>query len=141
LEEVRMSQEKESEKRREEILQARQDFQRLSEMIRAGTEFSETVRVFGIDKQEHDIRVYAVSGKQFREALRSSKVPAVDIGNKEKLLENLDFMASLASAAARDPNLDDVLLPNEAAKIAIKAFELIGYTGAPKLASTSSSKR
>ena len=102
----------------------REEHKKLSEMILAGTDWYETLTVRGVDGKDHEVRVYAVSDHDLREAIRTAGIDAADIGNREKLLAHMDFTAKVACMATGDPELCKALVPGEAPRIAAKAFEL-----------------
>jgi hypothetical protein len=128
----------EEEKRREEILMTRAEHKRLSEMIPAGTEYSEVVTVQGTDKKEHAVKVYPLSDQALNEVLMASGAELKDIGNREKIVSNLKLLQLVAVKATKDPDICTVLMPLQSLPIALKAFELSGLTEGPKPESTSS---
>ena len=119
-----------NEKEKQEILARRADNQRIAIRIEQGTRYHETVKVYGTDRQEHDVEVYALSDDQFREAFEAAGVDPRDIGNRDKLTQNLKFVAAVAKLATGDPTITANVLPNEPAKIMLKAFEVSKLTPA-----------
>ena len=120
------------------MLATRAEHKRLSEMIPAGTEYSELVTVRGIDKREHSVQVYPLSDQALNEVLMSSGAELKDIGNREKIVSNLKLLQLVAVKATKDPDICKVLMPLQSLPIALKAFELSGLTEGPKPESTSS---
>jgi len=53
-----------------------------------------------------------------------------DIGNRDKLVQNLKFLRTIARVATGDPNITSNILANESAKIMMKAFEVSRLTPA-----------
>jgi hypothetical protein len=128
----------EEERRRQEILTTRVEHKRLSEMIPAGTEYSEIVTVQGTDKKEHSVIVYPLSDQALNEVLTASGAELADIGNREKVVSNLKLLQLVAVKATKDPDICKVLMPLQSLPIALKAFELSGLTEGPKPESTPS---
>ena len=128
----------EEEKRREESLMTRAEHKRLSEMIPAGTEYSEVVTVQGTDKKEHTVRVYPLSDQALREILADTGTELADIGNRTKVVSNLKLLGLIATKASHDPDICSYLMPLQSLPIALKALELSGMTEGPKPESTSS---
>jgi hypothetical protein len=122
----------EEERRRQEILTTRVEHKRLSEMIPAGTEYSEIVTVQGTDKKEHSVIVYPLSDQALNEVLTASGAELADIGNREKVVSNLKLLQLVAVKATKDPDICKVLMPLQSLPIALKAFELSGLTEGPK---------
>jgi len=117
------------EEQKKAILERRTENRKLSEIIQQGTRYHETVKVQGIDREEHDVEVHALSEDQFRELFEGAGVDPRDIGDREKLVQNMKFLSSVAKLATGDDNISSVLMPNESAKIMMKAFEVSGLTG------------
>lgn len=115
--------------RKREILERRERHRKLSEVILAGTEYFETIAVRGRDGKDHEVDVYALSEREFREALANCGVDPSDLGRRERLAQNLQFVDTIARIATRDPEIDAVLAPQETAKIMMKAFEISGLSG------------
>jgi len=128
----------EEERRRQEILTTRAEHKRLSEMIPAGTEYSELVTVVGVDKRQHAVKVYPLSDKALNEVLTASGAELADIGKREKVVSNLKLLQLVAVKATKDPNICEFLMPLQSLPIALKAFELSGLTEGPKPESPSS---
>lgn len=123
------------EEEKKAILERRAENKKLSEIIQQGTRYHETVKVQAIDRKEHDVEVHALSEDQFRELFETAGVDPRDIGDRDKLVQNMKFLSSVAKLATGDENISTVLMPNESAKIMMKAFEISGLTGAgPKKA-------
>lgn len=114
-----------SDKRREEIVKAREAGQRNVNRVEEGTAYHESVKVLFTDRQPRTIEVYALSSKEFRVAAKAAGVDPSMFGKPEKLLDSMDFIAALAQAATRDPDISDKILIDEESKLAIKAMELM----------------
>ncbi len=140
------------EEKRDAILQARAENQRTAERVQLGTAYHEPVTVAFNDRSQQAVEVYALSGRQFREAIRSAKFNPNDLDRISKKMKAAaaaaakgeqapglsdeegekmwDFFLAVASAAVKDPpSIVDVISPGEEAKIAAKALEI---TTAPK---------
>jgi hypothetical protein len=128
----------EERRRRQDLLDTRAEHKRLSEMIPAGTEYSELVTVQGTDKKEHAVKVYPLSDQALNEVLTASGAELKDIGNREKIVSNLKLLQLVAVKATKDPEICKVLMPLQSLPIALKAFEISGLTESPKPESTSS---
>jgi hypothetical protein len=102
---------------------------KLSEIIQQGTCYHEMIKVKAIDGEEHEVEVYALSENDFRQAFEGTDIDPRDIGNKEKLVQNMKYLLAVAEKATHDPQIGSVLMPNECSKIMMKAFELSGLTG------------
>jgi len=113
-----------SEEKKQEILAKRAENQRIAIRIERGTRYHETVKVFGTDGHEHDVEVYALSDDQFAEVFEEAGVDPRDIGDREKLVQNLKFLRTIARVATGDPEITSNILANESAKIMMKAFEV-----------------
>lgn len=119
-----------SQDQKQAILERRAENQRIAVRIEQGTRCHEPVKVYGTDGQEHDVEVYALSDDQFREAFETAGVDPRDIGNRDKLTQNLKFVAAVAKLATGDPAITANVLPNEPAKLMMKAFEISRLTPA-----------
>jgi riboflavin biosynthesis pyrimidine reductase len=128
----------EEETRRQEKLATRAEHKRLSEMIPAGTEYSETVTVLGIDKKDHAVKVHPLSDQALKEVLVEAGAELSDIGDRKKIVSNLKLLQLVAGKATGDPEICKFLMPLQSLPIALKAFELSGLTEAPKPESSSS---
>jgi hypothetical protein len=122
------------------------------ERIELGTAYHEPVTVRFTDRKDHVVEVYALSGRQFREALRKSGLTSNQLDKLGKLTQKLseqskakkpqedvdldrfdklqDFLAEVAAVAVKDPaDILSYLAPAEDMKIGSKALEI---TNAPK---------
>jgi len=124
-----MSQE---ENRREAILEARAQNKKLAELIMQGTKYHEPVEVRGIDNQTHKFEVFPISDADLAELLTSTNVDLKDIGNRDKLASNMQFLQKGAGLCTGVPDVAKVLMPMESLKPIMKSFELSGLTGLPK---------
>ena len=110
----------------EKFRKARVENQRTAIRVEEGTAYHEPVTVWFTDRKEHTVEVYAISGKQFREAARKAGIDPGGLVKPEKLLDNLDFIAAIAEVATRDPTISEKLLSvNEDGNIALKVLEFM----------------
>jgi hypothetical protein len=116
------------EQQKKEILERRVENRKLSEIIQQGTRYHESVSVKGIDGEMHEVEVYALSENEFRELFEGAGADPRDIGNRDKLVQNMKFLESVAAKATRDEKICTVLMPNQSAEIMMKAFNISGLT-------------
>jgi hypothetical protein len=127
------------EEKRQTILRIREENKRIYSLIVQGTAKHEPVEVEGIDRQKHTFEVFALSDGDLAELLSSTGVELKDIGKREKLAENTKFLVKGAGLATGVPDVGKALTQLDSLKLIMKAFEISGYTGAPKMDSTISS--
>lgn len=126
-----------SQEERERVLKGQEFTKPLAERIEEGIAHHEPVTVYFRDGKEHTVEVYALSSRQFRQATkRSGLTPRemAEIAEEARAKRELssergdkawDFFQELAAAAVKEPaNILDQILPNEEAKIAMKAVEM-----------------
>jgi hypothetical protein len=126
-----------SQEERERVLRGQEKTIPLAERIEEGVAHHEPVTVYFRDGKEHTVEVYALSSRQFRQATKKSGLTpremteiAAEFKSKEGLSgekgdKAWDFFQEIATAAVKQPaNILDQLLPNEEAKIALKAVEI-----------------
>lgn len=124
----------------------------IAEKIELGTAYHESVTVRWTDRQEHVVEVYALSTRQFREAVKKSGLTSNQLDKLSKLAQKLseetkakkqledvdldrfdklqDFLAEVAALAVKDPpDVLAMLAPGEDLKIGAKALEI---TNPPK---------
>jgi len=118
----------EEEKKREEILKVRAEHKRLSEMIQEGSRYHESVEVKTIDGEKHTVEVYALSENEFRELFEGAGMDPRDIGNRDKLVQNMKFLGTVAAKATRDEQICSILMPNQSAEIMMRCFAISGLT-------------
>ncbi len=118
--------------RREALLETRAANKKLYGMLLQGTSYHELVEVRGIDNQPHKFDVSPLSDADLHELLSSTNVDLKDIGNRDKLSQNLGFMQKGAAIVTGVPEVAKVLMPLESLKLILKSFELSGLTGGPK---------
>ena len=123
----------ENENRREAILEARAHNKKLAELITQGTKYHEPVEVKGIDNQQHKFEVSPISDADLAELLTSTNVDLKDIGNRDKLASNMQFLQKGAGLCTGVPDVAKALMPMESLKLIMKSFELSGLTGSPKV--------
>ena len=128
----------EEESRRQETLAVRAEHKRLSEMIAFGTGYWEPVTVRGVDKKDHEVKVYPLSDEALKDVLVEAGAEFADIGDQKKVVSNLKHLQLVAVKATRDPDICKYLMPLQSLPIALKAFELSGLTEGPKPESSSS---
>lgn len=115
------------EERREQLQKVREENQRTAARVERGTAYHETVKVYFTDRQEHAVEVYALSGRQFRAAYAKAGVNPTrgDLKNPERLLDSLAVIAAIAEAATSPEIVDQLLGPDQEAKVSIKATDLL----------------
>ena len=145
-----MSQEKDHRTPRE--IAADTENRAIAERIELGTAYHESVTVRWTDRQEHVVEVYALSTRQFRDAVKKSGLTSNQLDKLSKLAQKLsdqtkakktledvdldrfdklqDFLAEVAAAAVKDPpDILAMLAPGEDLKIGAKVLEI---TNPPK---------
>ena len=121
-----------SQEKREAILAAREANKKLAELITKGTSYHEPVEVKGIDNELHKFEVSPMSDADLAELLQSTNVDLKDIGNKDKMASNMQFLQKGAAIVTGVPDVAKALMPMESMKLILKSFELSGLTGTPK---------
>jgi len=121
-----------SQERREAILAAREANKKLAELITKGTNYHEPVEVKGIDNELHKFEVSPMSDADLAELLQTTNVDLKDIGNKDKMASNMQFLQKGAAIVTGAPDVAKALMPMESLKLILKSFELSGLTGIPK---------
>ena len=121
-----------SQEKREAILEARAQNKKLAELITKGTKFHEPVEVKGIDNELHMFEVSPMSDADLAELLQSTNVDLKDIGNRDKMASNMQFLQKGAGLVTGVPDVAKALMPLESMKLILKSFELSGLTGIPK---------
>jgi hypothetical protein len=121
-----------SQEKREAILQTREQNKKLAELILQGTRYHEPVEVRGVDNQLHKFEVSPLSDADLTELLQSTNVDMKDIGNRDKLAVNMQFLQKGAGLVTGVPDVAKALMPMESLKLILKSFELSGLTGVPK---------
>jgi len=125
---------------------------KIAEKIELGTAYHESMTVRWTDRQEHVVEVYALSTRQFREAVKKSGLTSNQLEKLSKLAQKLseqtkakkqlddvdldrfdklqDFLAEVAALAVKEPaDILSLLAPSEDLKIGAKALEI---TNPPK---------
>lgn len=118
--------------KREAILAAREANKKLAELIQQGTNYHEAVEVRGIDNELHKFEVSPMSDADLSELLQSTNVDLKDIGNRDKMVSNMQFLQKGAAIVTGTPDVAKALMPMESLKLILKSFELSGLTGIPK---------
>jgi len=113
-----------TEERRKEIQQIREEHKHLAEKLVLGTEYSETLTVYGKDRQPHEVTVHALSDGEFLAAAKEAHANLADLKGPETILANMDLMMLLAAKSTRIPDIRDQLIQGETYKIARKALEI-----------------
>jgi hypothetical protein len=122
------------ESKREAILEARAQNKKIAELILRGSKYHEPVEVRGIDNESYKFEVSPISDADLAELLTSTNVDLKDIGNRDKLATNMQFLQKGAGLVTGVPDVAKSLMPMESLKLILKSFELSGLTGAPKAA-------
>lgn len=120
------------ENKREAILEARAQNKKLAELIMKGTKYHESVEVKGIDNELHQFEVSPMSDADLADLLQSTNVDLKDIGNRDKMASNMQFLQKGAGIVTGVPDVAKALMPMESMKLILKSFELSGLTGVPK---------
>jgi len=121
-----------SQERREAILEARAQNKKIADLIAQGTKYHEPVEVRGIDNELHKFEVSPISDADLANLLQSTNVDLKEIGNREKMASNMQFLQKGAGIVTGVPDLAKALMPMESLKLILKSFELSGLTGIPK---------
>jgi hypothetical protein len=121
-----------SQEKREAILEARAQNKKLAELILQGTKYHEAVEVRGVDNELHKFEVSPMSDADLAELLQSTNVDLKEIGNRNKLAQNMQFLQKGAAIVTGAPEVAKALMPMESLKLILKSFELSGLTGSPK---------
>ena len=116
------------EQKKKQILERRTANRKLSEIIQQGTRYHEPLKIRLIDGQEHDVEVYPLSEDEFRNLLEAHGVQLTDLGNREKLTENMKFIEEVARLATGQENIAELVLGNGCAEIMLKCFEISGLS-------------
>jgi hypothetical protein len=116
------------EEQKKAILEKRTANRKLSEIIQAGTQYHESLRMKLIDGQEHDVQVYALSENEFRMLLEEFGVDLKDFGDREKLTENMKLAEKLARIATGQDDIGQLVMGNGCMDIMMKCFEISGLT-------------
>ena len=122
---------------RRRVARGRETTQPIVERIEEGTAHHEPLEVYFRDGKPHMVEVYALSSRQFRQATKKSALTPREMTeisaeykekgelSSEKGDKAWDFFQEIAAAAVPlPPDILDQLLPNEEAKIALKAIEM-----------------
>lgn len=120
------------EDKREAILEARAQNKKLADLIAKGTKYHEPVEVRGIDNELHKFEVSPMSDADLAELLQTTNVDLKDIGNRDKMASNMQFLQKGAAIVTGTPDVAKSLMPMESMKLILKSFELSGLTGIPK---------
>jgi len=116
-----------SEEKRKEILERRELHKKLSEIVLAGTEYSETVVVKGIDGKEYEVNVYALSDEQYKQAIEASGVNPKSLVDRTEILSHMKLAQAIAPIATRDPEICKVIKPAQSFKILEKVLEISDF--------------
>ena len=109
---------------KKKILERRETHKRLSEIILAGTEYSEPLTVKTVDGKEYEVTVYALSDQQYRKALEETGVQPQDLMDRNRLLEHMKLAQIVAAMATKDPGICSVIKPVESFKILEKVLKI-----------------
>jgi hypothetical protein len=113
---------------RRDIQETRRAHSAMASALILGEHYSETITVRFVDRQEHEIRVYALSTADVQAAFEAVGADLKDIGNREKISSNLKLMGEITRRATHNTDICDKLWPLEDSKIAAKALEISGLT-------------
>ena len=115
------------EERRKEILERRAENRRLSEIILAGTEYSESVTVKGVDGKDYDMQVHALSDEEYRSAIEAAGLSSKDLMDRGEVLAHWKLAQAIAPIATRDPNICKALKPAQTFKILEKVIQISDF--------------
>jgi len=115
------------EEEKKKILERREAHKKLSEIIAAGTAHCEPVTVKGMDGQDHEVDVYALSDEQFKRAIRNAGVNPRDLETRENLMQHIEFAQAVAPIATRDPDICKVIKPAESFAILKKVLDISDF--------------
>jgi len=115
----------EDEKRK--ILERREVHRKLSEIILAGTEYSEQVTVKCIDGKEYEVTVYALSDEQYRQAVEAAGLSSKQMMDREEVLAHWKVAQAIAPIATRDAEICKVLKPAQVFKILQKVIDISDF--------------
>lgn len=114
------------EEERKQIMERRNANRKLCEIIEQGTRYHEPLKIRFTDGQEHEVEVYPFSGSEFRRILEAYGVQLTDLGDRQKLTENMKFIEEVARLATGQENIAEDVLGDGCAQIMMKCFELSG---------------
>jgi len=114
------------EEKKKQIMERRTANRKLSEIIEQGTRYHESLKMRLIDGKEHNVEVYPLSGDELRNLLEAHGVQLIDLGNREKLTENMKFIEELARLATGQEDIAELVLANGCSEIMLKCFEISG---------------
>jgi len=115
------------EEKKKEILARREAHKKLSEIIVAGTEYSETIVVKGIDNQDHEVTVYAVNDEDYRKAIKMAGMESKDLLDRNAVLAHWGLANAIAPIATRDPDICKVIKPAQSFKILEKVIAISDF--------------
>ena len=110
------------------ILERREAHRKLSEIILAGTEYSETVVVKGIDGKDHEIQVHALSDEEYRSAIEKAGLSSQAMMDRTEVLGHWKLAQAIAPIATRDPDICKVLKPAQSFKILEKVIAISDFS-------------
>jgi len=109
------------------ILERREAHRKLSEIILAGTEYSEKVVVKGIDGKDYEVTVHALSDEQYRQAAEAAGMSSKDMIDRSAVLAHWKLAQAIAPIATRDPDICKVLKPAQSFKILEKVIAISDF--------------
>lgn len=113
-----------TEDRRKEIQQIRAEHKEIAEKLILGTDYCETLTVWGKDRQEHEVTVHALSDGEFLAAAKEAGANLADLSEPERILANMELLTLVAAKSTRIPDIRDQLMQGETYRIAKKAMEI-----------------
>jgi len=115
------------EEKKKRILEIREGHRKLSEIILAGTEYSETVEVVALDGEKYEVRVYALSDEQYRSAVEKAGLSSKQMMDKEEILGHWKLAQTIAPIATRDPGICSALKPAQTFRILEKVLKISDF--------------
>jgi len=109
------------------ILERREAHRKLSEIILAGTEYSEKVVVKGIDGKDYEVTVYAVSDEDYRRAIKIAGMDSKELLDRNAVLAHWGLANALAPIATRDPEICKVIKPAQSFRILEKVIAISDF--------------
>jgi hypothetical protein len=116
------------------VLEKRTANRKLSEIIQQGTRYHEAMKMKLVDGQEHDVAIYPLSEEEFRVILEQHGFDVKDLGDREKMAQNMKFIEQIARVATGQENITELVLANGCAEIMLKCFEISGLRAEAKKA-------
>ncbi len=112
-----------SQEENERVLKGQRETRPIAQRIEQGTAYHETVKVWFIDRTEHEVTVHALSSGQFYEAIHMAGVKVQNL-SEINFNDNITLSEKLIPMATGQPDILKKLMLNEDAKIIAKILEI-----------------